>query len=432
MLQVIIPMAGQGSRFKDYGFNTNKYLLPINVELQTMIELAITSLNINIPVKYYFIINEEYNNYNDIFKILKKINIIFEIYSVKSLTEGPACTVASIKDFLDLDEPIIISNSDQILENWNFEEFYKTCINYDGCVLTYTPPYELIINKPDKHSFIHINKNNIIDECKEKIILSDQALVGIHYFNKAQYFFDAYNYMIKKNMRADNNEFYISLCYQSMIELNKNIGYHKIQKNEVFWNTGEPIDYFNYLYKKGNYNNKISYHVNDYITVLFSNENFNIKYLKNIKGFIKNNGLIILLNDDYKITSKDIDIKDSCDIIIITSTKYYCYVKQDYNLNNYKSGWIIGNFEQSIIKTDELEIGILSYKKNEKINYYYNDFLNEINILIKGNMLLNGNKIYQNNIFNIPKKQIITPIFLEDCKLLIIKLCIINNNKICL
>ena len=393
-----------------------------------MIELAITSLNINIPVKYFFIINEEYNNYDEIFNICKKYIIIFEIHTVKLLTEGPACTVASIKDFLDLQEPIIISNSDQVLENWNFEKFYETCLDYDGCVLTYTQSYELIINKSDKHSFIHINNNNIIDECREKIILSDQALVGVHYFKKAQYFFDAYDYMIMNNMRAPNNEFYISLCYQSMIELKQKIGYHKIQENEFFWNTGEPKDYFNYLYNKGNYNKEIETITKDII--LFSNANFYIKYLKNIKGFIINNGLIIILNDNI-ITTKDIAIKDNCDIIVIIYSDKY-NIKKDYDLSNYKAGWIIGDFEPSIIKTKDFEVGILTHKKNEKWDYHYHAFVNEINILIEGSMLLNEIEIYKNQLFYIPKKQIASPIFLEDCKVLCIKTPSIIGDKVCL
>jgi dTDP-glucose pyrophosphorylase len=56
-IQVVIPMAGIGSRFKTYGFKKNKYLLPINTDLNPMIETAIDSLGINVPCKYYFIIN---------------------------------------------------------------------------------------------------------------------------------------------------------------------------------------------------------------------------------------------------------------------------------------------------------------------------------------------------------------------------------------
>ena len=419
MLQVIIPMAGQGLRFKDYGFKTNKYLLPINVQLQSMIELAITSLNINIPAKYFLIFNEEYNNKNELSNFLHNISKDFHLHTVKFLTDGPACTVATIKDYLDLQEPIIISNSDQVLENWNFEEFYKICLDYHGCVLTYTPSYELIINKPDKHSFIHINENNIIDECREKIILSDQALVGIHYFKKAQYFFDAYDYMIMKNMRAPNNEFYISLCYQSMIELNQKIGYHKIQNNETFWNTGEPKDYFNYLYKKGNYNKTIETITKDII--LFSNERYCISYLKNFIGFIENNGIIIILNYNT-ITFEDIDLKDYCDIVIIISSDAY----------NNKKDWIIGDDDSSIIKTKDFDIGILNYTKNEKIDYYYNTYVDEINILIDGNILLNEIEIYKNQLFYIPHNQVISLKILENCKILCIRIPYMIDNKICL
>ena len=143
MLQIIIPMAGLGTRFTSYGFKTNKYLLPINIDLQPMIELAITSLAIyeSGDKKYFFIINEE-EGYNQTLRTLlanicQKYGFKYEIKSVSNLTEGPACTVASIRDILDPESPIIVSNSDQVLENWKYKNFIKTCKLYYGCILTY-------------------------------------------------------------------------------------------------------------------------------------------------------------------------------------------------------------------------------------------------------------------------------------------------------
>jgi dTDP-glucose pyrophosphorylase len=258
MLQVVIPMAGLGSRFTDYGFKTNKYLLPINIDLQPMIELSIITLNISVPCKFFFIINEEQGVNENIRKLLsqicKKYGYDYHISSVSRLTEGPASTVNIVRDVIDKNEPLIVSNSDQVLEQWDFIRFITISDKYDGCVLTYKPNYDLQVGATDKHSFIHINENGQIDECREKIVLSEKALVGVHYFKKALYFFEAYDYMVDKNIRAPNGEFYLSLCYQSMIELGHNIGYCDMDDSkEKYYPVGEPTDYFNYLQTNGGY-----------------------------------------------------------------------------------------------------------------------------------------------------------------------------------
>ena len=130
-LQVVIPMAGIGSRFKEYGFKTNKYLLPIDLELNSMIEKAIVSLDIQVDCTYFFIINEENGIDSALRKILDDICVkhgfSYLIKSVDKLTEGPASTVYAIADVLDMDCPLFVSNSDQVLE-WNFGKFWEILV----------------------------------------------------------------------------------------------------------------------------------------------------------------------------------------------------------------------------------------------------------------------------------------------------------------
>ena len=82
--------------------------------------------------------------------------------------------------------------------------------------------------------------------------------------------------------------------------------------------------------------------------------------------------------------------------------------------------------------TKDYEVDILTYKKNEKIDYYYNTYIDEINILIDGNMLLNEINIYKDQLFYIPHNQVISLKFLEDCKILCIKIPSKIGDKICL
>lgn len=405
-LQVVIPMAGLGSRFKDYGFKTNKYLLPINTKLEYMIEKAIISLNIHVPCTYYFIINEEHGYdkalRNILHEIAAKHNIECIVSSVQKLTEGPASTVYTIIDQLNMSHPLLVSNSDQVLD-WDFEHFYNQCQKYDGCVLTYNPEYELVMGAKDKHSFIRLDEQGKINECREKIVLSNYALVGVHYFSAAQLFANAYKDMIAKSMRAPNGEYYLSLAYQSMLESELSVGYVNISASEHFYPVGEPNDYFKYLYNIGGYKAWCKY-CNEY-----NNEHVNI-------------------------TINDADIQVNIigySPMQISNNIIYDNERQ-YDLNQYVRGWFIGNFEPSLIKTAQLEIGLLTHNKNEKWDFHYHTEADEVNFLLEGRMLLNEQVIEKGMQFIIYKNQIACPVFLEDCKVLCIKTPSVPTDKYCI
>ena len=119
------------------------------------------------------------------------------------------------------------------------------CSDYDGGVLTYIPDYEIKIGKPDKHSFVEKQDG----ECtyfSEKIAVSTEALVGVHYFKSKKVFIDAYENMIECNERAPNGEFYMSLMYNSVLRNGGKVAAIPLQKNEKFFPVGDPENYFKY------------------------------------------------------------------------------------------------------------------------------------------------------------------------------------------
>jgi dTDP-glucose pyrophosphorylase len=451
VLQVVIPMAGIGSRFKNYGFKTNKYLLPINLELQPMIELAIISLNISVPCEYFFIINEQdgydENLRNVLRSISEKYHFNYRIVSVYKLTEGPACTVARAINVLNMEQPMIVSNSDQILD-WDFNKFLKNCEKYDGCVLTYKPNYPLKMGLNDKHSFARVNEiTNTVEECREKVVISDKALVGVHYFKETKTFFDAYDYMKQNNIRDPNGEFYLSLIYQSMIEKHYTVGISDLNlSTEYFYPTGEPDDYFHYLYTIGDYEH-ITYNLNKNELIHKLNEHYSIKYCEEVSNkVIQNNGLILLLKGegctDYGLQSiKPFQITN--DNIITQSLVEFIHIqlselnndmieKKIWNIHDFTRGWFIGDFLPSIIKTKNYEIALLTHLKDEQWDYHYHEKSDEINFLINGKMRINDRIITERQVFYIPKKQIACPQFLENCKILCIKFPSVIGDKYCL
>lgn len=465
ILQVVIPMAGLGTRFSSYGFKKNKYLLPIDTNLTPMIEAAICSLDINVPCKFFFIINEEHGVDSNLRDILRDISyrhdFEYVIASVNKLTEGPACTVSHIEEFIDMTCPMLISNSDQVL-SWSFDRFYSICQNpkYDGCLLTYKPDYEVIIGEKDKHSFLRLDENKNVVECAEKIVLSDKALVGTHYISVASDYFDAYHYMIKHNMRAPNGEFYISLVYQAMIEQGKKISYYHLKPNhnEKFYPVGEPQDYFNYLYnpKCGGYENELiefnpsifSQRFSWYgkngepFTISINKYHFNEEYLFKIPTFF------ILLEGEAEawnsvtdswVKLEKYDIAKSKRILVKNGTKgaFIDHENKDSSIgiwhrDEFTRGWFIGNFHPSLYKTKDFEIGLLIHKAAESWDYHYHIEAEETNLLLKGRMKINEKTIEAGSVFRFPKKQIACPIFLEDCHIICIKEPSIPGDKYCL
>jgi dTDP-glucose pyrophosphorylase len=423
-MQVVIPMAGIGSRFKEYGFKTNKYLLPIDLELHYMIEKAIVSLDISGPCTYFFIINEENGADTDLRKILHDICIKYGFsYSIKSvdkLTEGPASTVYTIVNELDMDCSLFVSNSDQVLE-WNFAKFLEKSSNYDGCVLTYKPAYPLTIGAKDKHSFIHLNSDGEIDECREKIVLSENALVGVHYFKTARHFKEAYEYMVRQNMRAPNGEFYLSLCYQSMIENGHTVGYCELDESEQFYPVGEPGDYFDYLYLRGGYVHDVNALLMGSASfVLYKDDNICVEYCATGKT---NNTLLV---NAESITDEENATMTNCFQITMNG-----YVRQNktWQLTNFVRGWFIGNFEPNIVKTDKYEVALLSHCKGEKWDFHYHRLADEINFLVEGRMLINERVVEKGSLFIIQKNQLTCPNFLENCKVLCIKVPSVPSDK---
>lgn len=423
-MQVVIPMAGIGSRFKEYGFKTNKYLLPIDLELHYMIEKAIVSLDISGPCTYFFIINEENGVDASLRKILFDICIKYGFsYSIKSvdkLTEGPASTVYTIVDALDMDSPLFVSNSDQVLE-WNFAKFLEKSSNYDGCVLTYKPTYPLAIGAKDKHSFIHLNSAGQIDECREKIVLSENALVGVHYFKTARHFKEAYEYMARQNMRAPNGEFYLSLCYQSMIENGHTVGYCDLDESEHFYPVGEPGDYFDYLYLRGGYVHDVTtLLMGSASSVLYKDSNICVEYCEGSATI----GSILL--DADSITDEENATMTNCFRITMDG-----YVRQNktWSLTDFVRGWIIGNFEPNIVKTDKYEVALLTHCKGEKWDFHYHRVADEINFLLEGRMLINERLVEKGSLFVIQKNQLTCPNFLENCKVLCIKVPSVPTDK---
>lgn len=99
------------------------------------------------------------------------------------------------------------------------------------------------------------------------------------------------------------------------------------------------------------------------------------------------------------------------------------------SIKNYFRGWFIGNFEPSILKTKDFEIGIIKHTKGEKWPKHYHAKADEFNVLLNGRMIINQKELNSGDIFVIQKMEIADPAFIEDCEILVIKIPSVPGDK---
>lgn len=227
-LNVVIPMAGAGSRFANAGFTFPKPL--IEVKGKPMIQVVLE--NLNLVANLIFIVQKTHREKYNLDTMLKLIAPGCKIIEVSELTEGAACTALLAKKFINNDNPLFFANSDQFVE-WNSNEFFYK-MNETGCdggIPTFKSTHP-------KWSFAKVDKNGFVTEVKEKDPISDNATVGFYYFKKGSDFVNNAEEMISKNDRV-NNEFYLCPVYNYLI---KNGGKVKLFEIKKMWGLGTPED----------------------------------------------------------------------------------------------------------------------------------------------------------------------------------------------
>ena len=236
-MNVLIPMAGAGSRFANAGYTFPKPLIEVNGK--PMIQVVVE--NLNVEAHFIFLVQKEHYGKYNLKQLLNLIAPNCDIIQVDGLTEGAACTTLLAKSFIDNDEPLMIANSDQFVE-WNSNEclYAFTADSVDGGIVTFKATHP-------KWSFAKLGTDGFVSEVAEKNPISDNATVGIYYWKKGSDYVKYAEQMITKNIRT-NGEFYVAPTFNEAIGDDKKIRAKEISK---MWGIGTPEDlnYFLENYK---------------------------------------------------------------------------------------------------------------------------------------------------------------------------------------
>jgi HAD superfamily hydrolase (TIGR01509 family) len=236
-MNVLIPMAGAGSRFAKAGYTFPKPLIEVNNK--PMIQVVVE--NLNVDAHFIFLVQKDHYEKYNLKQLLNLIAPGCDIIQVDGLTDGAACTTLLAKDLIDNDSPLLMANSDQFVE-WNSNEclYAFTADGVDGGIITFKATHP-------KWSFARLGDDGFVSEVAEKNPISDNATVGIYYWKKGSDYVKYAEQMISKDIRT-NGEYYVAPTFNEAIGEGKKIRVKEIQK---MWGLGTPEDlnYFLENYK---------------------------------------------------------------------------------------------------------------------------------------------------------------------------------------
>ena len=236
-MKILIPMAGEGSRFSKEGYTFPKPLIDVNGKpmIQKVVE------NLDFDCEYVFIVRQEHiEKYSGLLDTIDRItNGNFSFVSVDRLTEGAACTALLAEEFIDCEEDLLIANSDQFVEYEpnNFLTL-KNLTNVDSMVFTFNAVHP-------KWSFVKTSSRGFVTEVAEKKPISNIATCGIYWYRHGSDFVKYAKQMIEKDIRV-KNEFYIAPVYNELIQDGKSLIPFYVHR---MWGLGTPEDLRFYLEK---------------------------------------------------------------------------------------------------------------------------------------------------------------------------------------
>lgn len=232
MLNIVVPMAGRGSRFANAGYKLPKPLIDVNGH--PMIEVVTQNIRPKCEHRFIYICLQEHIETYDLPHVLSRIAPGSVIVPVCEVTEGAACTVLLAERYINNSDALMIANSDQYVDI-DINDYLSAMQENDGLIMTMTA-------SDPKWSFIKYDEQGYVTMIREKEVISDEATVGIYNYKHGADFVKYAKQMIQKNVRV-NNEFYVAPVYNEMVESGKKLVSFNIgSENNGMYGLGTPED----------------------------------------------------------------------------------------------------------------------------------------------------------------------------------------------
>lgn len=246
-MNILIPMAGAGSRFSEAGYKISKPAIPTYYrktgEKLPMVVCATLDLpGVKNDGSNVIYVDRDYHKNNGVEEAIKKRFPKASFISVDHLTDGQACTCMLAENYIDNDDELLIAGCDNgmVINN---DRFTQLCNEVDVIVFTYKH-CEAVISNPNAYGWMIVDDDNTIVGTSIKKAISDNpmednAVVATFWFKNGSIFVESTKKMIDENDRI-NNEFYVDQVVKHAIELGFKAKVFEIDRY-IGW--GTPADY---------------------------------------------------------------------------------------------------------------------------------------------------------------------------------------------
>lgn len=222
-MNIVLPMAGRGSRFTEAGYTDSKPFIDVNGK--PMVVRVIENLKLEFNSNFNFILiclREDLERY-DLNLLLEEYfpTCNFKVTVLDELTEGAAQSVLAGKQYFDSNAPLLILNSDQLIEYDPGKAFSELSL-HDGGILCFD-------GQGPEWSYAKLNEEGYVTDVAEKVEISNCATAGYYYWNRGKDFVKYAEQMIDNNDRS-KNEFYVAPVFNYAIKDGKRLVVHMVDK----------------------------------------------------------------------------------------------------------------------------------------------------------------------------------------------------------
>ena len=243
-MKIIVPMAGTGRRFVEAGYKDPKPLIHANGK--RLIEY-ITKMFDTENDEFVFICNQTHIETTEMSSILHDLVDKCTIIKIDDHKLGPVHSVLQCLEQINDDEQVIVTYCDNPYK-WNYQDFIEYVSNndLDGCILSHTGfhPHRLASTYM---AYMKMQDELLVSEVKEKEPYTDDhwtehASTGTYYFKRGGDVKRYFKQCIDQNVNF-NNEYYVTLVYNLLIEDNLRVGVYDTDLVTVF---GTPSELENF------------------------------------------------------------------------------------------------------------------------------------------------------------------------------------------
>ncbi|MBQ3730440.1 MAG: glycosyltransferase family 2 protein [Muribaculaceae bacterium] len=239
-LHIIMPMAGEGSRFARAGWTTPKPL--IELRGVPLFQRAIGSVAIEgVDMKYSFIVRQEHIDKQHIDELIKDILPVARVFSVLKTTRGAVETCLVAEDAIDGEDAVVVMDCDLEFRSKRYNELVANALaltadEADGGALV---SFE---SDNPRYSYAQIDDNGRVLRTAEKEPISNHALCGAYFFGSGKDFKRIAHQLLDDGTHG-KAEFYVSLLYNYLLAEGKTV---RLATMEEYYSYGTPEELMRY------------------------------------------------------------------------------------------------------------------------------------------------------------------------------------------